>query len=153
MHRREIHLNVVGTSRNIFGMERLCFMVGFEKSRGRPRGVKNWLKSVKIKVQSLGSASAGAGAILKRLRNSKMAGKGRIHSDGSLVEDSHGKCYNSSGVHVDEVLSKVLDRLTSDKSISDQIVFKEGVNDSDKTYSSSGKNSSSCLIDGNDGSC
>ncbi|GJX16423.1 hypothetical protein Tco_0217255 [Tanacetum coccineum] len=70
--------------------------------------------SLSPQVQSLGSASAGAGAILKRLRNSKMAGKGRIHSDGSLVEDSHG------------------------------------VNDSDKTYSSSGKNSSSCLIDGND---
>nr|GFD51384.1 RNA-directed DNA polymerase, eukaryota, reverse transcriptase zinc-binding domain protein [Tanacetum cinerariifolium] len=34
------------------------------RSRGRPRGVKNRLKSVKIKVQSPGSASDGAGAIL-----------------------------------------------------------------------------------------
>nr|GFA38536.1 hypothetical protein [Tanacetum cinerariifolium] len=49
-------------------------------------------------------------------------------------------------------LSKVLDRLAYDKSISDQMVFMEGVNDSDNTYSSSGKNSSYCLIYGNDGS-
>nr|GFA72338.1 polypyrimidine tract-binding protein homolog 3 [Tanacetum cinerariifolium] len=38
------------------------------RPRGRPRGVKNRIKSVKIKVHSPGSASAGAGAILKRLR-------------------------------------------------------------------------------------
>ncbi|GJW94211.1 hypothetical protein Tco_0173883 [Tanacetum coccineum] len=31
MHRREIHLDVVGISRCIFGMGRLCFMVGFER--------------------------------------------------------------------------------------------------------------------------
>nr|GEZ45032.1 reverse transcriptase zinc-binding domain-containing protein [Tanacetum cinerariifolium] len=71
------------------------------RSRGRPRGVKNRLKSVKIKVQSPGSASDGAGAILKKLCNSKMVGKGRSRSDDS-PEVNHGKHSNSTGVHVDE---------------------------------------------------
>ncbi|GKF19464.1 hypothetical protein Tco_0068102 [Tanacetum coccineum] len=53
---------------------------GQPKARGRPKGVKNHIKSVKIKVQSSGSASTGAGAILKRLRNPKMVGKCRSRS-------------------------------------------------------------------------
>ena len=39
------------------------------KPRGRPKGVKN---RVKLRVLSPGSASVGAGAILKRLRNSRV---------------------------------------------------------------------------------
>ncbi|GKG41929.1 hypothetical protein Tco_0473680, partial [Tanacetum coccineum] len=45
---------------------------GTARHRGRPKGVKNRSSNVKIKIQSPGSASAGAGAILKRLRNSKL---------------------------------------------------------------------------------
>lgn len=120
--------------------------------RGRPRGVKNRPKGVKIKVQSPGSASASAGAILKKLRNSKMVGKGRGRSDASPMEDGNGKRSNSSSGPVDCVLSKVLDRLAYDKSISEQMVFKEGVNDSDKDYSRRAKNNSNCLVDVNDGS-
>nr|GEW14458.1 hypothetical protein [Tanacetum cinerariifolium]GEX47674.1 hypothetical protein [Tanacetum cinerariifolium] len=42
MHYREIHLDVVGTSRYIFGMGRLCFMVGFKrKSTGKLLGAYN----------------------------------------------------------------------------------------------------------------
>ncbi|GKE00356.1 hypothetical protein Tco_1388339 [Tanacetum coccineum] len=96
------------------------------KPRGRPKGVKNHIKSVKIKVQSPGSASAGAGAILKRLHNSKMVGKGRSRSESSPLNESNGKCSNSCNNLVDEVLSKVLDRISYDKSINSQMVFKEG---------------------------
>nr|GFA36555.1 reverse transcriptase zinc-binding domain-containing protein [Tanacetum cinerariifolium] len=53
------------------------------RQRGRPKGVKNPFKGVKIEVQSLGFASVGAGAILKMLRNSKIVGMGRSCSDSS----------------------------------------------------------------------
>ncbi|GKA85407.1 RNA-directed DNA polymerase, eukaryota, reverse transcriptase zinc-binding domain protein, partial [Tanacetum coccineum] len=96
------------------------------KARGRPKGVKNHIKSVKIKVQSPGSASAGAGAILKRLRNSKMVSKGRSRGESSPLDESNGKRSNSCNNLVDEVLSKVLDRISYDKSINSQMVFKEG---------------------------
>ncbi|GJX73579.1 reverse transcriptase domain-containing protein [Tanacetum coccineum] len=76
------------------------------RQRGRPRGVKNRFKGVKIKVQSLGSASAGAGAILKKLRNSKMVGKGRSHSDSSPNDVISGKRANSNPCPVDDVLVK-----------------------------------------------
>ncbi|GKG48245.1 hypothetical protein Tco_0510130, partial [Tanacetum coccineum] len=65
---------------------------------------------VKIKVQSPGSASAGAGAILKRVRNSKIIGKGRSRSESSHVDVTNGKRSNSSNIPVDDVLTKVLDR-------------------------------------------
>ena len=84
------------------------------KSRGRPSGVKNRPKSVKIMVQSPGSASAGAGAILKRLRNSKMAGLGRSRSEVASMEGNIGKRSNSSYAPVDEALTKVLNRLAYD---------------------------------------
>ncbi|GKE40762.1 hypothetical protein Tco_1464167 [Tanacetum coccineum] len=51
------------------------------KPIGRHRGVKNRPKGIKLKVQSPGSAFVGAGAILKRLRNSKIVGKDRIAVD------------------------------------------------------------------------
>ncbi|PWA73262.1 hypothetical protein CTI12_AA262610 [Artemisia annua] len=72
------------------------------KPRGRPKGVKN---RVKLKIQSPGSASAGAGAILKRLRNSKIDGKGRSRCESSpLVGNS--KRPNSSKSSIDDTLSK-----------------------------------------------
>ncbi|GJT88378.1 hypothetical protein Tco_1070095 [Tanacetum coccineum] len=108
---------------------------GQPKARGRPKGVKNHIKSVKIKVQSSGSASAGAGAILKRLRNSKTVGKGRSRSESSLLDESNGKRSNSCNNPVDEVLSKVLDRISYDKSINSQMVFKEGPNNGVKVVS------------------
>ncbi|GKE26567.1 hypothetical protein Tco_1441951, partial [Tanacetum coccineum] len=55
------------------------------KPRGTPKGVKNKVRGVKIKVQSPGSASVGAGAILKRLRNLKIVGKGRSRSESSPI--------------------------------------------------------------------
>nr|GEW69918.1 hypothetical protein [Tanacetum cinerariifolium] len=97
--------------------------------KSRPRDVKNRPKSVKIKVQSSGSTFAGAGAILKRLCNSKMVGKGRSLSDISPMEDCHGKRSNSNSVPVAEVLSKVLDGIAYNKNISDEMVFKEEVNE------------------------
>ena len=90
------------------------------KSRGRPRGVKNRPKSVRIKVQSPGSASAGAGAILKRLRNSKMVGLGRSRSEAASMEGNVGKRSNSSTAPVDEALTKVLNRIAYDKNIYEQ---------------------------------
>ncbi|PWA42554.1 hypothetical protein CTI12_AA543050 [Artemisia annua] len=51
------------------------------KPRGRPKGAKN---RVKLKVLSPGSASSGAGAILKRLRKSKVDGKGRSRCESLL---------------------------------------------------------------------
>ncbi|GJR88455.1 putative RNA-directed DNA polymerase [Tanacetum coccineum] len=122
------------------------------RSRGRPKGTKNRAKSVKIKIQSPGSASVGAGAILKRLRKSKLVGLGRIRSDVSPLEDNHGKRPNSCVAPVDEVLNKVLDRIAFDKSISKQMVFNEGVCDSGKVYGSKSNVPSYCSIDGNDGS-
>ncbi|GJW43070.1 hypothetical protein Tco_0071869 [Tanacetum coccineum] len=99
------------------------------RSRGRPRGVKNLPKSVKIKVQSSGSASARARTILKRLRNSKIVDKGRSHSEFSTGDESYGKHSNSCSVPVYEVLSKVLDRIAYDKNINKQMEFKEGPSD------------------------
>ncbi|GJT93774.1 hypothetical protein Tco_1082619 [Tanacetum coccineum] len=109
------------------------------KSRGRPKGVKNRPKGVKIKVQSPGSASSGAGAILKRVRNSKIIGKGRSRSESSHVDVTNGKRSNSSNIPVDDVLTKVLDRIAYDKSISEQMVFSEGVKDSMKVSSNAVK--------------
>ncbi|GJT79835.1 hypothetical protein Tco_1054177 [Tanacetum coccineum] len=85
------------------------------KSRGRPRGVKNQPKNVKIKVQSPGSASTGAGAILKRLCNSKVNCLGRSYSDISANENGHGKRPNSSTIRVDEVLSKASSSMKKQK--------------------------------------
>lgn len=53
-----------------------------------------------IKVRSPGYASAGAGAILKRLRNFKIAGKVRCRSESSPVEVSKGKRPNFSYIDV-----------------------------------------------------
>ncbi|PWA78481.1 hypothetical protein CTI12_AA215700 [Artemisia annua] len=122
------------------------------KSRGRPKGVKNRSKSVMIKVQSPGSASAGAGAILKRLRNSKKEGLGRSRSDAGPFEGKSGKRSNTSSNPIDEALVKVLDRLAYDKSISEQMVFKEGVKDNVLAHSNVPKSSDYCSIEGNDGS-
>ncbi|PWA73621.1 hypothetical protein CTI12_AA263590 [Artemisia annua] len=118
------------------------------KPRGRPKGVKN---RVKIKVQSPGSASVGAGAVLKRLRNSKINGKGRSRSESSPMF-GNGKRPNSSNSLVDETLSKVLDRMAYDKNISKQMVFKEGINDRDLANKNVVKDNSYCFSNGNDGS-
>ncbi|PWA98164.1 hypothetical protein CTI12_AA022120 [Artemisia annua] len=126
--------------------------ISLPKSGGRPKGVKNHSKSIKIKVQSPGSASAGAGSILKRLRKSKIVGKGRSCSASSPVEVSNGKHSNSCSIPVDEVLTKVLDKMAYDKSIALQMVFKEGVKDCDVESSRVVKGSSHSLINGNDGS-
>nr|GEV13613.1 hypothetical protein [Tanacetum cinerariifolium] len=53
------------------------------KLRGRPKGVENHAKSVKIKVQSPGFASVKASALLKWLRNSKILRKGRTRRKSS----------------------------------------------------------------------
>ncbi|GJR49277.1 hypothetical protein Tco_1399798 [Tanacetum coccineum] len=121
------------------------------KARGRPKGVKNRSKSIKIKVQSLGSASVGASAILKRLRNSKLAGKRRSQCEASSMEGK-GKHFNPSNSHVDEVLVKVLDRIAYDKDISSQMVFKKGSNVNDKPVFKVSKDENYCLINSNDGS-
>ncbi|GKC21517.1 hypothetical protein Tco_1023667 [Tanacetum coccineum] len=67
------------------------------KQRGRPKGVKNRAKNVKIKVQSPGSASVRADALLKRLKKSKMTGKGSnqmMFKEG--VSDGDGnRCHKS----------------------------------------------------------
>ncbi|PWA75907.1 hypothetical protein CTI12_AA236950 [Artemisia annua] len=118
------------------------------KPRGRPKGVKN---RVKHKVLSPGSASVGAGAILKRLRNSKVEGKGRSRSESSpLVRN--GKRPNSSKSPVDDVLAKVLDKIAYDKNISNQMVFREGSNDSGMSGKKVIKDKSYCSIGENDGS-
>ncbi|GKB51284.1 hypothetical protein Tco_0902037, partial [Tanacetum coccineum] len=83
-------------------------------------------KNVKIKVHSPGSAYVGAVVLLKRLRKSKMAGKGRSRSESSLMT-GNGKRPNSIILPVDDALVKVLDRIAYDKNISNQMVFKEGV--------------------------
>ncbi|GKF56082.1 hypothetical protein Tco_0166422, partial [Tanacetum coccineum] len=85
-----------------------------------PKGVKNSVKGVRVKVQSPGSASAGAGAILKRLRSSKVMGKGRSRSGSSPDDVFRGKRPISNFVPIDDVLSKVLDMIEYDKSISKQ---------------------------------
>nr|GEV73614.1 putative reverse transcriptase domain-containing protein [Tanacetum cinerariifolium] len=74
------------------------------KPRGRPKGVKNKVGDIKIKVQSPGSTSVGAGAILKRLRNLKMVGKDRSRSESSPMI-SNGKRPNSSKSPVNDVLN------------------------------------------------
>ncbi|GJV27544.1 putative RNA-directed DNA polymerase [Tanacetum coccineum] len=121
------------------------------KARRRPKGVKNRSKSIKIKVQSLRSASVGAGAILKILRNSKLAGKERSQCEASPMEGK-GKHFNPSNSHVDEVLVKVLDRIAYDKDISSQMVFKKGSNVNDKPVFKVSKDENYCLINSNDGS-
>ncbi|PWA54700.1 hypothetical protein CTI12_AA432400 [Artemisia annua] len=109
--------------------------VSLPKSRGRPKGVKNHPKSNKIKIKSPGSTSAGAGSILKRLRNSKLEGK-----------------RPSKPLPVDDVLNKVLDRIAYDKGIATQMMFKEGVKDYVAKPSNVIKGSGYCSIVGNDGS-
>ncbi|GJR13403.1 putative RNA-directed DNA polymerase [Tanacetum coccineum] len=100
---------------------------GTARHRGRPKGVKNRSSNVKIKIQSPGSASAGAGAILKRLCNSKLVSLGRSRSNNSSDDDTHGKRPNSCSNPIDDVLSKVLDKIAYDKSVSSQMVFSEKV--------------------------
>ncbi|GJZ01678.1 reverse transcriptase domain-containing protein [Tanacetum coccineum] len=117
-----------------------------------PKGVKNSVKGVRVKVQPPGSASAGAGAILKRLRSSKVMGKGRSHSRPSPDDVFRGKRPISNYVPVDDVLSKVLDRIEYDKSISKQMVFKEGLCDADRSSCNKQVNKGYYLINGNDGS-
>nr|GEV79345.1 hypothetical protein [Tanacetum cinerariifolium] len=97
--------------------------------------VPNHVKSVKVKIQSPGSASAGA--ILKRFRNFKLVGLGQSRSDSSPLEDYKGKRSNSSYVPIDDVLNKM--------------VFKEGVCDSDKAFGSKSSMFGYCSIDGDDG--
>ncbi|PWA44631.1 hypothetical protein CTI12_AA393700 [Artemisia annua] len=113
--------------------------------RGRPKGAKN---RVKHKGLSPGSASSGAGAILKRLRNSKVDGKGRSRSESSpLVRN--GKRRKSSKSPVDEVVAKVLDRIR----VSKQMVFGEGIIDCDLPGKNSViKDKSFCSVGMNDGS-
>ncbi|PWA89282.1 hypothetical protein CTI12_AA034600 [Artemisia annua] len=98
------------------------------KPRGRPKGVNN---RVNLKSFSPGSASVGAGAIFKRLRNSKVDGRGRSRSESSPM---------------------VLDKIAFDKKISSQMVFREGIIDCASTVKNDKKNKSHCAIDGNDGS-
>ncbi|PWA27164.1 hypothetical protein CTI12_AA627900 [Artemisia annua] len=120
------------------------------KPCGRPKGAKNRFRNVMVKAQSLGSASAGAGAILKRLRSSKVEGKGRSRGVASSMED---KCVNRSNVcnaPVDVTLSKVLNRIKYDKSISDQVVFKECISDKVKNYCLNPVSKGYCSINGND---
>ncbi|PWA66581.1 hypothetical protein CTI12_AA326130 [Artemisia annua] len=122
---------------------------GSTRSRGRPKGVKNRPKV--IKVQSPGSASAGAGVILMRLRNSKLPGKGRSHYESSPLVGG-GKRSNSSNSPINDALSKVLDRIAVDREISRHMVFREGSNDSNAFGCKVSKDNSDCLISGNDGS-
>ncbi|GJT94359.1 hypothetical protein Tco_1089877 [Tanacetum coccineum] len=117
------------------------------RSRGRPKGVKNMPKNVKIKVQSPRFAPAGAGPILKRLCKSKMAVLGRSLSDVAVIDEGHGKRPNSNISHVDEFLSKVLDRIAFDKNISKQMVFNIGVCVDIKGSNSIVNNDSYCSID------
>ncbi|GJR83130.1 RNA-directed DNA polymerase, eukaryota, reverse transcriptase zinc-binding domain protein [Tanacetum coccineum] len=92
------------------------------------------------------------GAILKRIRNSKVVGKGRSRSESSPTDEGNGKRPNSCNDPVDEVLSKVLDKISYDKSIYDQMVFKEGSSDCFKSSSKNFKDDGYYLIRGNDGS-
>ncbi|GKB13127.1 hypothetical protein Tco_0847050, partial [Tanacetum coccineum] len=119
------------------------------RKHGRHRGVKNHFKGVKIKVQSPGSASAGAGAILKKLRNSKMVGKRNSCSDSSPSDVISGKRANSNPCPVDDVLVMVLDKIAYDMNVSDQMVFKEGVIDYGMGSSkiSSMENKGDCVTD------
>nr|GFA51161.1 RNA-directed DNA polymerase, eukaryota, reverse transcriptase zinc-binding domain protein [Tanacetum cinerariifolium] len=80
------------------------------KQRVRPKGIKNWAKNVKINVQNLGSASVGVGALPKRLRSSKIDGKGRSRSESSPMV-GNGKRPNSSKSPVDDALVMVLDKI------------------------------------------
>ncbi|PWA49857.1 hypothetical protein CTI12_AA472210 [Artemisia annua] len=115
------------------------------RSRGRPKGVKNRPKG--IKVQSPGSSSAGAGAILKRLRNAKVNGKGRSRSESSPI-DGCGKRPNSCSSPINDALSKVLDRIA----VGRQMVFREGCNDKISVGCNVSKSNSDCVVSGNDGS-
>ncbi|PWA98654.1 hypothetical protein CTI12_AA001390 [Artemisia annua] len=121
------------------------------KPRGRPKGAKNRFRSVKVKVPSPRSTSAGAGAILKRLRCSKIDGKGKSRSVASSMEDKYGKRFKAINTPVDDALSKVLDRINYDNSIPADMVFKEGVSDKVKGYCMK-PSKGYCSINGNDGS-
>ncbi|PWA98197.1 reverse transcriptase zinc-binding domain-containing protein [Artemisia annua] len=122
------------------------------RSRGRPKGTKNRPKRVLVQACSPGSASAGAGAILKRLRNSKVNGLGRSRSDSSPMVPINGKRLNHSNIPVDDVLSKVLDKMAHDKNIAEQMVFREGTKGDGRSVRNELKSNSHCLIGGNDGS-
>ncbi|GKA64424.1 hypothetical protein Tco_0764030 [Tanacetum coccineum] len=69
------------------------------------------LKENVLVLQALWVASTGAGAILKRLRSSKIVSKGRSRSDSSPGDVICGKHSNSSSIYVDHILIKVLDRI------------------------------------------
>nr|GEV05021.1 hypothetical protein CTI12_AA325620 [Tanacetum cinerariifolium] len=122
------------------------------KPSGRPKGDKNNVKGVRVKVKSPKSASAGAGAILKRLRSSKMVGKGRSHSGSSPNDVIRGKRPVFNSVPIDDVLFKMLDRIAFDKSISKPMVFKEGICDADSDSCNKQVKKGYCLINGNDSS-
>ncbi|GJV17947.1 RNA-directed DNA polymerase, eukaryota, reverse transcriptase zinc-binding domain protein [Tanacetum coccineum] len=77
-------------------------------------------------------------------------GKGRIRNDSSPVDVRKGKRPNSSANPVDDVLTKVLYRIAYDKSVSEQMVFNEGVNDGNMKVCKAIKSGSS--IYRNDGS-
>ncbi|PWA77961.1 hypothetical protein CTI12_AA221320 [Artemisia annua] len=122
------------------------------RSRGRPKGTKNHPRKGIIQAQSPGSASAGAGAILKRLRNSKVNGLGRSRSESSPMVPVNGKRLIPSNVPVDDVLTKVLDKMAHDKNIAKQMVFREGIKYDGLSGKKVFKSDSNCLIGGNDGS-
>ncbi|GKB46389.1 hypothetical protein Tco_0897142 [Tanacetum coccineum] len=109
--------------------------INLPKASDKPRKSLNRSKGVRIMVESPQSASAGAGSVLKRLRSSKIAGKARIRNEISPVNVNRGKRSNSSTIVVDDVLSKVLDRISYDKGISEEMTFREGTVDSIKKSS------------------
>ncbi|PWA85504.1 RNA-directed DNA polymerase, eukaryota, Reverse transcriptase zinc-binding domain protein [Artemisia annua] len=105
------------------------------KPCGRPRKASNSHSGICIRVKSPPSASAGAGSILKRLRSSKLNGKGRSRNSSRNDVRVEGK--RSISTPLDDVLTKVIEKISADKVVSSQMKFKEGSNVAHSHYSKS----------------
>ncbi|PWA67234.1 hypothetical protein CTI12_AA318980 [Artemisia annua] len=80
--------------------ENICLAgAGVSASKGKEGKTRRHRHGIKIKVASPGSASVGAGSVLRNLRSSKCSGKHRKRSDSSPMDNRGGK--RSSGCNID----------------------------------------------------
>jgi hypothetical protein len=77
---------------------------------------------------------------------------GRSRSESSPMVPVNGKHLNPSNIHVDDVLTKVFDKMAHDKNIARQMVLSEGVKEDGMSGRNVLKSDCYCLIGVNDGS-
>ncbi|GKC44244.1 putative reverse transcriptase domain-containing protein [Tanacetum coccineum] len=102
-------------------LEDVCFdVVKDTKVKVMKSKVRKPHKGKRIKVSTLGSSSAGAGSMLKKLRSFKISGKARDRAESSPSDNKGGKRVVSSSEN--DVIHKVLSDVRSGSLTNDNIV-------------------------------